>query len=81
MHQSTQPPYPTHNIDYCSCFYFVVAYAMKSLSILCVGGLRKGLQIKLMQEFVHQLSAENTILETNGEDAFRYALIHFFQKT
>ena len=33
-----------------------------------------------MQDFVHQLSAENAIPETNGEDAFWYALIHFSQK-
>ena len=57
----------------------MVAYVLKSLSILCVG-VYKGLPVKLVQDFVHQLSAENAIPETNGEDAFWYALIHFFQK-
>ena len=80
LHQFAQPPFtPTHNIDYCSCFYFVIAYVLTSFSILCAGGY-KGLHIKLMQDFVHQLSAENTIPETNGEDAFWYAQIHFFHK-
>ena len=80
LHQFTQPPFtPTHNIDCCSCFYFVAAYALKSFSILCVG-VCKGLQIKLVQDFVHQLSAENTSLETNGEDAFWYAQVHLFHK-
>ena len=43
-------------------------------------GFTKGLQIKLMQDFVHQLSAENTIPERNGEDAFWYAQVHLFHK-
>ena len=80
LHQFAQPPFtPTHNIDYCSCFYSVVAYVLNYFSILCAG-VYKGLQINLVQDFVHQLSAENTIPETYGEDAFWYAQIHFFHK-
>ena len=63
LHQFAQPPFtPTRNIDYCSCFYFVVDYVLKHLSILCAG-VYKGLQIKLVQDFVRQLSAENIIPE------------------
>ena len=80
LHQFAQPLLPTHIILITVlASIFVVAYALKSFSILCAG-VYKGLQIKLVQDFVHQLSAENTIPETNGEDAFWYALIHFFQK-
>ena len=50
----------------------MVAYVLKSFSILCAG-VYKGLQIKLVQDFAHQLSAENMIPETTGEDAFWYA--------
>ena len=57
----------------------MVDYVLNYFSILCAG-VYKGLQINLVQDFVHQLSAENAIPETHGEDAFWYAQIHFFHK-
>ena len=80
LHQFAQPLLPPHIILITAlASIYVVAYALESFSILCAG-VYKGLQIKLVQDFVHQLSAENIIQETIGEDALLCAQIHFFHK-